>query len=116
MHYKKLILFDHSVTSLKLFDSLIKPMLTYICEFWSQLTKSKIEAIKSKKTSLEESYFDAPAEKLHLLFYRNTLGVPNKTSSLATLGELGRYPVILNCYVQMIKYWHHIKTAYSKTH
>ena len=21
---------------------------------------------------------------------------------------------MLNCYVQMIKYWHHIKTAYSK--
>ena len=52
-------------TSLKLFDSLIKPILTYNCEFWSQLTKSKIEAIKSKKISLEESYFEAPAEKLH---------------------------------------------------
>ena len=112
MHCKK-IDFD-AVTSLKLFDSLIKPILTYKCEFWSQLTKSKIEAIKSKKISLEESYFDAPAEKLHQLFCRNILGVSNKTSSLATLGELDRYPVMLNCYVQMIKYWHHIKTAYSK--
>ena len=37
-----------AVTSLKLFDSLIKPILTYNCEFWSQLTKSKIEAIQSK--------------------------------------------------------------------
>ena len=109
----QIIDFD-AVTSLKLFDSLIKPILTYKCEFWSQLTKSKIEAIKSKKISLEESYFDAPDEKLHQLFCRNTLGVSNKTSSLATLGELDRYPVMLNCYVQMIKYWHHIKTAYSK--
>ena len=99
---------------MKLFDSLVQPILTYNYEFWSQLTKSKIEAIKSKKISLEESYFDAPAEKSHLLFCRNVLGVSNKTSSLATLGELGRYPVMLNCYVQMIKYWHHIKTAYSK--
>ena len=24
------------------------------------------------------------------------------------------YPVMLNCYVQMTKYWHDIKTAYSK--
>ena len=104
-----------TVRCLKLFDSLIKPILTYNCEFWSQLTKSKIEAIQSKKISLEESYFDAPAEKLHLLFCRNVLGVSNKTSSLATLGELGRYPAMLNClYVQRVKYWHHIKTAYSK--
>ena len=44
-----------AVTSLKLFDSLIKPISTYNCEFWSQLTKSKIEAIQSKKISLEES-------------------------------------------------------------
>ena len=78
-----------AVTSLKLFDSLIKPILTYNCEFWSQLTKSKIEAIQSKRISLEESYFDAPAEKLHLLFCRNVLGVSHKTSSLATLGESG---------------------------
>ena len=89
-----------AVASLKLFDSLIKPISTYNCEFWGQLTKSKIEAIQS----LQEPYFDAPSEKLHLLFCRNVLGVSNKTSSLATLGELGRYPVMLSCYVQMIKY------------
>ena len=51
---------------------------------------------------------------IYVLFCRNVLGVSNKPSSLATLGELGRYPAMLNCYVQMVKYWHHIKTAYSK--
>ena len=67
--------------------------------------------------SLEESYFEAPAEKLHPLLSRNLLGVSNKTSSYATLGELGRYPVTLNCYVQMIKYWHHIKKKHiQRTH
>ena len=55
-----------AVTSLKLFDSLLKPTLTYNHEFWSQLAKSKIEAIKSRNISLKESYFNAPAEKLHL--------------------------------------------------
>ena len=37
------------VRSLKLFDSLIKPILTYNCEFWSQLTRSKTEAINLKR-------------------------------------------------------------------
>ena len=45
-----------AVTSLKLFDSLIKPILTYNCEFCSQLTKGKIEAIQSNKISLDESF------------------------------------------------------------
>ena len=49
------------------------------------------------------------------MFCRNILGVPNKSSSLAALGELGRYPVILNCCVQlMMKYRHHVKTTYLK--
>ena len=102
------------LTSLKLFDSLIKPIMTYNCEFWNQLSKNKIESMESNKTSLEESYFDAPAKKLHLQFCRTTLGVSNKTSSLVVLGELGRYPLVLNCYVQMIKYWHRIKATTPK--
>ena len=100
-----------TTTSLKLFDSLMKPILTYNCELWSQISKYKLESLESNKLSLEETYFDNPAEKLHLQFCRTVLGVSNKTSNLATLGELGRYPVMLHCYVQMIKYWHHIKTT-----
>ena len=102
------------LTSLKLFDSLIKPIIMNNNEFWNQLSKNKIELIESNKTTLEESYFDAPAEKLHLQFCRTTFGVSNETSSLAVLGELGRYPLMLNCYIQMIKYWHVIKTTAPK--
>ena len=105
--------FDSTI-SLKLFDSLIKPILTYNCEHWSQISKYKLESLESNKISLEETYFDNPAEKLHLQFCRTVLGVSNKTSNLTTLGELSRYPLMLHCYVQMIKYWHHIKTTTPK--
>ena len=37
-----------AVTRLKLFDSLIKPILTYNCEFWSQLTKVKLKQYSLK--------------------------------------------------------------------
>ena len=102
------------VDSTVVFDSLIKLILTYNCELWSQISKYKLESLGSNKLSLQETYFDKPVEKLHLQFCRTILGVSNKTSNLATLGELGRYPLMLHCYVQMIKYWHHIKTTTPK--
>ena len=55
-----------TTTSLKLFDSLIKPVLTYNCELWSQISKYKLESLESDKVSLEETYFDNPAEKTTL--------------------------------------------------
>ena len=79
-----------TTTSLKFFDSLIKPILTYNCELWSQISRYKLESLECNKLSLEETYFDNPAEKLHLQFCRTVLGVSNKTSNLATLGELAR--------------------------
>ena len=76
----------------------------------SQLSKHKIEAINDNKYRLEKLYFDTPGEKLHLQFCRNILGVSNKTSVVATLGELGSYPLMIKSFSQMIKYWHHIET------
>ena len=38
------------------------------------------------------------------------LGIPNKTSIAAILGELGCYPLMIKYFTQMIKYWHHIRT------
>ena len=74
----------------------LKPILTYNCELWSQISKYKLELLECNKISLEETYFDNPAEKLHLQSCRTVLGVSGKTSNLAALGELGRY---LHCYV-----------------
>ena len=84
--------------------------MNYNCEVWNQMSKHKIEAINNKEYRLEKLYFDTPGEKLHLQFCRNILGMSNKTSVVATLGELGCYPLMIKSFSQMIKYWHHIKT------
>ena len=46
---------------------------------------------------------------MQLQICRNILGVSKITNVLASLGELGRYPLMLSCCVQMVKYWHRIK-------
>ena len=99
-----------AVPSLHLFDTLITPILNYNSEVLSQISKHKIEAINNNKYKLEKLYLDTPGEKLHLQFCRNILGVSNKTSVVATLGELGSYPLMIKSFSQMIKYWHNIKT------
>ena len=99
-----------AVPSLHLFDTLITPILNYNCEVWNQISKHKIEAINSKECRLEKLYFDTPGEKLHLQFCRNIPGVSNKTSVVATLGELRWYPLMIKSFSQIIKYCHHIKT------
>ena len=83
--------------------------MNYSGEVWNQISKYKIEAIENKEYRLEKLYFDTPGEKLHLQFCRNILGMSNKTSVVATLGELGCYPLMIKSFSQMIKYWHHIK-------
>ena len=47
---------------------------------------------------------------MQLQICRNILGVSKKTIVLASIGELGLYPLMLSCYIQMVKYGHRIKT------
>ena len=91
-----------AVPSLHLFDSLIAPILNYNSEVWSQLSKQNLDAINNNDYKLEKLFFDTPEEKLHLQFCRNILGVANKTSIAATLGELKCYPLMIKCFNQMI--------------
>ena len=99
-----------AIRSLHLFDSLIRPILNHNCELWNQLSKRNIAAVTKGKIQLENLYFGFPAEKMQLQICRNILGVSKKTFVIASFGELGLYPLMLSCCVQMVKYWHRIKT------
>ena len=55
-------------------------------------------------------YFESPTEKASLQICRNILELSRKSSCLVVLGELGQFPVENFCFIQMIKYWHRLKT------
>ena len=74
---------------LKLFDSLIKPILIYGCEIWGPIISQKNNVIS----------------KFVNRFYRTLLGVPGHTSTVGIHVELGRFPIDINIYSAMIKYW-----------
>ena len=71
---------------LKLFDTLVLPVLLYGCEIWG-----------SENIDL--------CEKLHLKFCRYVLNVKSSTPSYMIYGELGRFPVMSSLYSKMIGFW-----------
>ena len=50
-------------------------------------------------------------EKLHAKFCKRILGVHSKSTNLAVIAELGRYPMIIQISTQVIKYWLRINSS-----
>jgi hypothetical protein len=70
----------------QLFDSFVGSILSYSSEVWGY-TKSK------------------EIERIHLKFCKRILNVRTSTCNASIYGELGRYPLYINRYVRIIKYW-----------
>ena len=74
---------------LKLFDALVRPIMTYACEAW---------AIMGAKGLLYDM------EKIELRFLKMLLGVPQNTSSKLVYAEFGRLPLPHFWLQQSLKY------------
>ena len=70
----------------QLFDSFVGSILGYASEIWGH-GKSKV------------------IERIHLKFCKSVLNVRTNTSSMGVYGELGRYPLYISRYLQILKYW-----------
>ena len=96
----------HPATRLKLFDVLIKPIICYGSDVWGPLNNLQ----GSKSTDI----FWKRAEKLPIeifqnKFCKNVLGVNNKATNAAVMGELGRVPMTLYVVKYMLRFAQHIK-------
>ena len=75
-------------TIFKIFDTKIQPILLYASELWGVLTKDNNQT-----------------ENVHLFARKRFLNVAARTPNRMVYGELGRYPLQINCYIRVIKYW-----------
>ena len=91
----------------KIFDSLISPISTYACELWTPFVL-KGGSLTSTQ-DLFSNFGDFAPEKINQRLCRMILSVHKKTSRLAVLGELGRFPLLLNAIIHTIKYEWHLK-------
>ncbi|OWF41333.1 RNA-directed DNA polymerase from mobile element jockey [Mizuhopecten yessoensis] len=80
---------------LKLFDSLVSPILLYACE---------ILGFKNTTT----------IERMHLQFCKRIMNVKNSTPNYMIYGETGRYPLEIEIKTRMIMFWFKLLTGGSK--
>ncbi|MCG7875093.1 MAG: reverse transcriptase family protein [Candidatus Thiodiazotropha endolucinida] len=78
-------------TKLKLFDSLISPILLYASEVWGIYGYDHID-------------------KVHIKFCKKLLGVRTQTPNYAVYGDLGRFPLSVIAKERSVKYWLRILT------
>ena len=107
--YKIKSIFDHkcpnSKVALHVFDHTIKPILTYGSDIWGSCTKKS----RRQTQTLDMTYRDFNAEKLHLKYCKYILGVHSRASNLATIGELGRFPIYDYICESICKFYLHVK-------
>lgn len=71
---------------LRLFDQQVLPTITYAAEVWGV-----------KETKI--------VEQVHMYACKKILSVSTKTPNTMIYGELGRYPLFVNTFIQAVKYW-----------
>lgn len=76
----------------QLFDAFVGATLNYGAEVWG-FSKSK------------------EIERIHLKFCKTVLNVKTSSCNMAVYGELGRYPLYVNRYVRIIKFWCKVITS-----
>ena len=90
---------------LKLFDSLIKPILLYGSEIWGASYWRFYQNNSTLKFLTEDnSHF----EHTHLKFCKQLLGVNPRASNLACRGDLGRFPLSISVTLNIVKFWKHL--------
>ena len=86
----------------QLFDSLVSSVALYGCEFW--LPSVLPQKCFTSKTKLLSGWEGLKCETINQQCCRILLSVHKKTSRLAVLGELGRYPMAVKAMAQTLNY------------
>ena len=90
----------------QLYDSLIRPIATFSCEAWLpfMLPKNSYNSLPL----LLKSWESFRSEILNQKLCRLLLSVHKKSSRLAVLGELGRYPMLIPALKHCLNYEFHL--------
>jgi hypothetical protein len=88
--------------AIELFDSLVSPVALYASQFWSVLSlpASSFDSLEK----LMKSWELFTPEIVNQRFCRLILSLQKKTSRLAVIGELSRFPLLITSLIQSLKY------------
>lgn len=100
---------------INLFNSLIKPICLYNAENLVYLSRHQIESLKEKRVSLFSYIMQTEHSKVQLKFLKFILGVNRSCSNIATMGEVGEFPIYLSGLATLLSFWHRIANLPSNT-
>ena len=92
-------------TFLHLYDHTIKPILMYGSEITGMSKTSSAACRKENEYLLQQIDINDFIDKSHFKYLKYILGVNKKSTNLAILSELGRYPLYFSVVLSMLKYW-----------
>ena len=84
---------------MKLFKTLINPILAYGSEVWS------VFLMKGMDTKFNQLCDKSITEIIHTKFCKFMLGVHRKSTNAAVIAELGSFPVLIEQICGAVKYW-----------
>ena len=101
--------FNHHIpTALKIFESLIKPIILYCSDFWGCLNIPKVKKLENLYTYICKK---SPVEKLFISICKQILGVQKQTTNIGVLLEMGLVPLHHYAIKFCIKNWERIKNG-----
>ena len=101
--------------ALKLFHSMIRPIALYNSENLANLTHHQIQAMTENKTNLLAYLTESETNIIHQKFLKTILGVKRNCSKMATLGELGEFPLHLYGIICLLSHWHRVTQMHEDT-
>ena len=101
--------------AMNLFHSLVRPIALYNSENWSYFSFQQIEKMKRNECTLLSLITGSEPDKVLQKFIKFILGVKGSCTNVATLGELGEYPLILHGLSSLLTFWHRISNMHNNT-
>ena len=101
--------------TLKLFNTLIEPILLYNAENWATMTSKDIEACKNDHNQIYERSLKAPSTVAQLKYLKFALGVTKQCPTMAVLGETAEVPLQLKAYHRMLTFWNRTQAMDDNT-
>ena len=101
--------------SLRLFHSLISPIVLYNSEILAHLTHHQIKSMMDKKTTLLSYLTNSDVEVTQQNFFKYILGVKRNCSNLTTWGELGEFPLLIKAFISLLSFWHRTTQMQDET-
>ena len=104
-------------TCMHLFNHLVKPVLLYSSEVWSYSIFGEKNHINISTDNFEKLYNTrtSPIENALIKYNKMLLHLQTRSSNLAPYGELGVYPLYIDCIIRTLKYWSFIETKSTNT-